>query len=357
MKRLTKVRSFLILMLICTILLGLAPAGTPKAAEQSSEVVSLREENVKHFKVGENSYEAIAYSHPVHEKDENGVWQDIDFGMSYTKTRGLATYQNKTAGVEFSATYTKNQPLMSIANDDVSISMTPIAAPFTSGKAVNEQVVSTSAAKVTNPKSKFLTIEDAESATFSSTLLYENILENVDLEYTVSYSSVKENIIVKKPANEYTYYFTLVLDKLYPKMHSDGAVLLYHSTSNELKYVIPAPFMYDNKGNLSESVKYTIENVGENKYQLAISADASWINEDVRSFPITIDPTVNEVSELILDTYVNSDTPDRNYGYSQHLWVRHNRISLLKFTPLSLPDYAKLKEATLYMFYFYYDYV
>lgn len=42
--------------------------------QTSSEVVALREENVKHFDMGDGTYQAISYSHPVHEKDSNGNW-------------------------------------------------------------------------------------------------------------------------------------------------------------------------------------------------------------------------------------------------------------------------------------------
>lgn len=41
------------------------------------EVTSLREENVKHFRLADGTYEVVVYAQPVHRKDENGVWQDI----------------------------------------------------------------------------------------------------------------------------------------------------------------------------------------------------------------------------------------------------------------------------------------
>ena len=42
------------------------------------EVESLREENVKHFRLEDGTYRAISYDRPVHIKDENGNWQEID---------------------------------------------------------------------------------------------------------------------------------------------------------------------------------------------------------------------------------------------------------------------------------------
>ena len=60
----------------------------------SSEVVSRRGENIKHFAVGNGVYQGIVYSHPVHELDEDGNWQDIDFSLSLTETRDNQKYTN-----------------------------------------------------------------------------------------------------------------------------------------------------------------------------------------------------------------------------------------------------------------------
>ena len=42
------------------------------------EVVDYREANVKHFYMGDGTYQALTYPEAVHRKDANGTWQDID---------------------------------------------------------------------------------------------------------------------------------------------------------------------------------------------------------------------------------------------------------------------------------------
>ena len=43
------------------------------------EVLSLRSESTKHFKLGGGRFQAITYAEPVHYKDPaSGKWQDID---------------------------------------------------------------------------------------------------------------------------------------------------------------------------------------------------------------------------------------------------------------------------------------
>ena len=85
-------------MVLClSVLLCLMPASaiaTDLVADETvslvgAEVVSLREENVKHFDMGDGTYQAIAYSHPVHKLDSEGNWQNIDFSMKQTQTRGV----------------------------------------------------------------------------------------------------------------------------------------------------------------------------------------------------------------------------------------------------------------------------
>ena len=42
------------------------------------EITDRREETVKHFRTEDGSFTAVQYNMPVHEKDENGEWQDIE---------------------------------------------------------------------------------------------------------------------------------------------------------------------------------------------------------------------------------------------------------------------------------------
>ena len=42
------------------------------------EDVSLRDENIKHFKLSDGTTKAVAYATPVHYKDSEGNWIDID---------------------------------------------------------------------------------------------------------------------------------------------------------------------------------------------------------------------------------------------------------------------------------------
>ena len=50
--------------------------GAPESAIEE-EVISLREESVKHFRKADGSFLAVTYPEPVHYR-ENGLWKNVD---------------------------------------------------------------------------------------------------------------------------------------------------------------------------------------------------------------------------------------------------------------------------------------
>ena len=360
-------RQFIALLLCMTMILGLMP-GTANALELtttneglslsgdsgSSEVIALREENIKHFDMGNGTFQAIAYSHPVHKLDSDGNWQDIDFGMTLTGTRSSRVYANEEAGAAFAENYVANQPIMTLSDEENAISMSLITTNVNSAARLNTNT--TIAAEVTNPQNSFQTIEDAKSADFSSKILYEEVFPGVDLEYIVDPGTVKENIIVNEKATTYQYSFALNLTGLYPVMQDDGSIIVYDQDADTKEYEIPAPFMYDALGNVSEDVAYALIGSG-NTYTLTVTANADWINTEGRNFPVTIDPTYVVSTEDTYDTYIDGDSPDTPHGSNSMLWVRSNRVSYIRVPTPSVPDGSSVDWAELVAYYYYFDYV
>lgn len=136
-------------------------------------------------------------------------------------------------------------------------------------------------------------VEDVIPDTLSSTVLYEDVYPGVDLRYDLFSYNVKESIIVKEPlaggGNPYVFTFLLQLTDLTPIIREDGSILLVNS-EEETVYTIPAPYMVDNSGVYSDAVTYTMTRHDEG-WLLTVTADASWITEETRTFPVTIDPS------------------------------------------------------------------
>ena len=66
-------------------------------AEVAFEEASLRGERVKHFRMGDGSYVAVQYDVPVHHRDADGQWQDIDntlepVGQTYAVEDGSVAF-------------------------------------------------------------------------------------------------------------------------------------------------------------------------------------------------------------------------------------------------------------------------
>ena len=119
---------------------------------------------------------------------------------------------------------------------------------------------------------------------------YEEVYPGVDLLYELYSYHVKESILVKKPLESYSFSFRLDLQDLTPVMQEDGSVLLVNKEGTGV-YLIPAPYMVDENGAYSEATFYTLTQA-EDSWLLTVTADAAWMNDPERAFPVAIDPTL-----------------------------------------------------------------
>ena len=258
--------------------------------ENVFEVIDRREETVKHFRTEDGSFTAVQYNVPVHEKDENGEWQDIDNTLSESGSE----YATSNARVKFAKKTTGNETLFTLHDGNRKITMSLSGA--------NKKVVG----QVTNTQTEFP--EDATQLQkmmtldkLSSKILYPEILDGVDLEYVVNSCNIKENIIVKERANSYSYTFEIQLNNLEAVLCEDGSVAISDPDTDEIVYTIPKGYMFDADGAYSEAVGYTLANGGNGKYSLIVAANAEWINDEERVFPVTVDPTIEAIQSQMIN--------------------------------------------------------
>ncbi len=155
--------------------------------------------------------------------------------------------------------------------------------------------------------------QQVQPAGLARGLLYEDAAPEIDLSYTVCGFDVKEAIIVKAPQAAYRYAFRLTLGGLTPAL-SDGAVLLSNA-AGEVIYVIPAPYLEDAAGATSDAAAYALAPQADGSYLLTVTADAAWMNDDARAWPIQIDPTVELRSDnYVRGTYIRSAQPTLKAG-------------------------------------------
>ena len=347
-------------------------------AEVAFEEASLRGERVKHFRMGDGSYVAVQYDVPVHHRDADGRWQDIDntlelVGQTYAVEDGSVAFAASLNGdavftadadehrvqlfldgdpdvlPSHDATLAAPEPTEAVALPEVTEETKEAAeepAEETETAASKEEpaaemMVETGAAAELEPAGPARSYHAAEAVVqepfslrsddpfvpekLSSSLLYPDVYDGVDLAYTLYGETIKETILVNKAQASYLFSFVLQTGDLTAEMQEDGSVLLLDEAGSPV-YAIPAPYMLDAGGTYSDAVRYTLEELDRGSYRLLVDADAAWIEEEAQ-FPVAIDPTIVKISQSgsLSWAYVFSGRPDTNYpestvrvGYTQH---------------------------------------
>ena len=317
------------------------------------EEESLREENVKHFKMPDGSYTAVVYNNPVHRKDSNGVWQDIDNRMNESTVKNKQAYVTSDGRAVFSKKINNDDPTVFELSENgysIKVSFDNSNIKNTTAKLSNHatKYVPTGNDDIETQYKKLKTIDN------NTTISYKNLLKGMTLEYVLSANDVKENIIIEKAQDAYDYSFTYELVGLVALLNEDGSINLLDENTQEPVCQIPAPYMYDAEGENSYDVSYTLTDLENGRYALTVSANSEWINDAERSFPVVIDPTMTFTAG-IWDTYINAADTDANYGSSEELWVSSTKTTLIKFGDVpSIAKNAKITYASLNAYYYYY---
>ena len=91
------------------------------------EIVSLREENVKHFRLSNGSYEAVSFATAVHRKDKDGVWQNINNNLTLVRDGEKQGYFTEDERTSFASSFAYGTEIFSISENGYKISMVPIS--------------------------------------------------------------------------------------------------------------------------------------------------------------------------------------------------------------------------------------
>lgn len=315
-----------------------AAVGAQGEAESVFEVVSRRTESTKHFHLGNGSFAAVSYGMPVHELDADGAWQDIDNRLGDSGS----DYATPDAKVKFAKKIPGNEFLFSLQEGNAKLTVSLAgAAKKTEGRVVEENAALPEDATELQKK--------ATLANLSSRIVYADVLSGVDLEYVVTPTAIKENIIVKERAASYHYVFSLDLNNLTPIIAADGGIALQNG-DGETVFAIPRGTMWDAAGDVSDGVTYTLAPTGATgKYTLTVTADAAWINEEGRAFPVTVDPPIMTDGGNVTDYTVDKEYETETEGAS--LFVSKYEYSFIKFGTLpTVPDGAVITEAKITLY-------
>ncbi len=328
---------------------------TPMSAIQADEAdvaspiigedISLRDANTKHFRHEDGSYTAAMYDTPVHYYTD-GEWKEIDNTLTLTTATAeqSARYETAASGtpVSFPQAMTENEAITVFARGyDLAFSL-----QTQTGLSASASVLQTATASE-EPQAVL------QAQTNDSTVRYENVLSNTDLQYDVTSSAVKESIVIKAKQNEYVYRFNMNLDGLQAVTHGDGSIALIENDDiDNPVFVIAVPYMFDAAGAYSDAVSMQIEQNGDLAV-LTVTADSEWIDSADRVFPVTVDPTllVDVGASNIYDAYVDSSEPYSSHPYDNYLYVGRNSLGTTRtfiwFNLPDLPDCSVVTDAYL----------
>lgn len=342
------------------------------------EVTELREESVKHFLCEDGSYIAATYSSPVHYQ-ENGEWKEIDNSLSLdrttlsesgkptytTKARGLSvsipqnfsdgqkiTAQNKGYEISFGINSSQKDVSLktsaSVVELDTLSSNTETLRPNTVKSIDNVTTASIlDSNDIETYNAELMTVDNQSSA-----VTYEGIMPDTDFEYIVTSNSIKENIVVYEPQSEYTYSFDMDFDGLAPVINPDNSIsLIEPSNPDETIFFIEAPYMYDSNNAESIDIEMSLVSNGD-EYVMTLFANAEWINDPERVFPVVIDPTIYLPSSSFTDLFVINGTYANSARVKNELRVGRNLTNITRTymkisIPTSIQEGSIINNATL----------
>lgn len=166
-----------------------------------------------------------------------------------------------------------------------------------------------------------ITVEDLELNQIASKIEYNNILSDTNINYVLSPEKVKENIILNnEKAINNKLVFEYALDGLEMKLLDNNDIIIYKDNEKNLKFRIQAPFMYDSKLEFTDKIKLDLKKKNGN-YELTLTPDKEWLQEEGRQYPVTIDPTVQTASyiENINDVYIYKGDTNNTTRWQAHI--------------------------------------
>lgn len=279
----------------------------PEESKIVKELTGERTENSKEFLLEDGTKMIAQYNEPVHYKDSKGKWVEYNNTLSEDKTSspdeaGDSSYTNKSSDISVNLlNKAKSKNMISLQSNGYKISWGYDNAGKSKAdvKKNNEK---------TSGNDKFTTLKNITTET-----LYKDVFSDVDLQYFVTTTGIKENIILKssKAQNEFTLNYKI--PNLTAKQKDDKTITLSDKDGKEI-YTISAPYMYDAKGSTSTQMKIEIVKQKGSNLQVKLTADYAFIHTIGRAFPVTIDPEITTTLKSELTFYENANGSVNSYG-------------------------------------------
>lgn len=274
------------------------------------------------FLNADGSHTAYIYDHPVKYVDGAGKIKDITLDIAESNVTG----QFETAASSSVTTFSRNvTDGIGLRGNNTTISLVPHLPVATAKTMSATKSTDNAVAKQIDSKRIAYTYDDKTS-----------------LEYSLTYTGFKEDIVVSEYTGQTEYDFTLYTNGLKLVEINESFYLVDASGVTKAQLGDIIIFTADDKNNtMGDMVAQTV--VENQEYLLTIVVDPEFLADKATAYPIRIDPTVeicydNNGNGAIEDVTINSGGGSDGTAYSLSIGLRQSygiaRI-LMKFPGLN----------------------
>ena len=315
-----------------------------------TEIIDERDRYTKVFKTNNGTKKAIVSAAPIH-YEENGKWLEIDNTLIDNKDNDY--YSNRENS------FTASIPKEMSADSEIKLENDGYSIVFElDGTDIFEANNKSKGKKKEKKSDEMLLDSNGIGFDFSDkqdSLVFENIGENTSVEYSVIPTGIKENIILeKKPKTDVVYNYKISAGNLKAILNTDNSVS-FITNAGSVIFEIPAPVMYDSKGNVSGDIEVAL--VYENStYILTYKPSYEWLKNTAK-YPVVIDPVINTLESdfSLTDSFVSNSDLTGNYGNSINMFMGYQSnkeyISYIDISGNHIFDCGlAIKNVSLYLY-------
>jgi RHS repeat-associated protein len=303
-------------------------------AKRVKELTGRRTANATFFQLSDGRVQAEVSTTPVHYRDASGVYQPIDTTVGATTRSGFVKGNATNAYTSLFGARSDRLLRFEVGGRHVELGLG-------------------GAARAASP-----TVD-------GSTVTYAGVAGGADLVYEVTPRELREKIVLDRaPSGAYSLQFVVRAGGVDAVRRDDGSIAFVPKSGGEPVFVIPAPYMYDagpdatspvGKG-YSDRVTQTVFQSGSTA-TITVTADAAWLADPARTYPVTIDPTIRiqPVPTDAQDVEIYSGNTSKNYNDTYQLKVGTDASqrwrTLVKFPLTGVPAGTQLDNAQLQLYY------
>ncbi len=258
---------------------------------------------------GDGTKTLTLYDHPVKFVNKNGELEEIS-----TKIKVDSNGAYKTVAAESQTVFPKTiTEGITLSGNGVSLKMTPAKANVSNSELVESkelQKLSSTVRKVN---------DETVAYTYDS---------KTTLEYRLTYTGFKEDIVVSEYTGQTEYNFLLETGGLTLTKIEDSYYLV--DENNKIKATIGDIIIFtaDEKNNALGSMTHTVVRENE-QYVMTIHVDADYLKDKKTKYPIRIDPTLeitydNNGAGAIQDAIIYSEANTNGSSGSLYIGLREN---------------------------------